>query len=116
MVHLDTRHVGGLGQPVVEKTRGEELAVRVVDQLLVQGAADALGHAAGHLALDDHRVDQLPAVVDHHVAAQRHAAALRIDLHHHRVNPVGEGHRERIEGTLVRERRAETSQPTVAPG
>ena len=43
---------------------GERVAVVVVDEVLEQHAADALDHAAGDLALDDHRVDHRPQSSD----------------------------------------------------
>ena len=50
------------------KVAGQELSVVAVGRVLEQHRADALGHAAAHLALDDRGVDEHAAVLDHHVA------------------------------------------------
>ena len=52
------------GQQVVDERRRRQRALVVVDRLLVERLGDALGEAAVHLALDDHRVDHLADVVD----------------------------------------------------
>ena len=63
-------------------------AVAVVDRVLVERLADALRDAAVHLAVDDHRVEHLPEIVDHDVAVDRHLAGLGIDLDLDRVRAV----------------------------
>ena len=55
--------LGDVGHQEVHERRVEQLAGLVVGHPLVERAADALGHAPVDLALDDHRVDQVPAVV-----------------------------------------------------
>src|SRR5437660_315764 len=49
---------------VIHERAGEELAGRIVDDVLAQGLADALGETAVHLAFHDHRVDDDAAVID----------------------------------------------------
>ena len=60
-----------LGQRVVHQRRGEELAAAVVDDAFEERLADALGHRAVDLPLDDHRIDHGPAVLDERVARAR---------------------------------------------
>ena len=61
---LERRQVVGPRHAVVHVARRHELAVLVVDRAFQQRLADALGDAAMHLALDDHRVDELAEIVD----------------------------------------------------
>ena len=68
---LDRRHLGARREQVVHEARGDELAGLVVGEVLVERAADPLDDAAVDLALDDHRVDDRAAVLDHHVAEDR---------------------------------------------
>ena len=63
-VDLERRQVVGARHAVVHERAGDELAVLVVDGAFEQRLADALGDAAVHLALDDHRVDDRAEVVD----------------------------------------------------
>ena len=60
---------------VVHERAGHELALLVIDRVLHQRLADALRHAALHLALDDHRVDDPADIVHrgevHHLARCR---------------------------------------------
>ena len=58
----------------------ELAAVAVVDLVLHQRLADALHHAAVHLAAHDHRIEDAAEVVDHEIAVDRDLAGLRIDL------------------------------------
>ena len=59
---------------------GQQLAVLVVDRVLQQRLADALGDAALHLALDDHRVDDAADVVDRDEVHHLDDAGVRVDL------------------------------------
>ena len=56
---FDVRNHAGLGHAVVHQLAGDQLAVLVVDRLLVERLAEALRHAAVHLAIDDHRIDDV---------------------------------------------------------
>ena len=65
VVDLDAvRHLGDVGHEEVHERGVEQLPVLVVLHPLVERAADALRDTAVDLALDDHRVDQVAAVVD----------------------------------------------------
>src|SRR5437764_4806706 len=63
MLDLDARHLRRGRQQVVHERAREKLRLIVVGGALEQHRADALRDAAAHLALDDRRVDELPAVL-----------------------------------------------------
>ena len=66
---------------VVDQRAGHQLAgLGVVDDLLEQRLGDALRDAAVQLAFDDHRVDDVAAVVDGDVLLQIDVAGRRIDF------------------------------------
>ena len=50
---LDRRHIGRRRNQVVHERRVQELSLLVVHQLLVEGVADAVRHAAVDLPFDD---------------------------------------------------------------
>ena len=70
----DERSLPGGRKEVVEVTGGQSLPVGVVDHVLVEGVAKALGDSAVDLAVDDHRIDDGAAVVHHYVAQDRDQA------------------------------------------
>ena len=87
---------------VVHVGRRHELAVLVVDGAFHQRLADALGDAAMHLALDDHRVDQLAEIVDRRPFGDLGDAGLGIDLDLADVHAGREGEVGRVvEGALL---------------
>ena len=59
---------------------GQQLAALVVDRVLQQRLADALRHAALHLALDDHRVDHPADIVDRGEVHHLDTPVSRVDL------------------------------------
>src|SRR5262245_32163421 len=75
---LEVREEVGLGHGVVHHRSGEKLAALVVGGALPEGLRDSLGDAAVDLAADDHRVDDLAAVVDGDVALEMDLAGLRV--------------------------------------
>ena len=83
-------HLGDVGHQEVHERRVEQLAGLVVGHPLVERAADALRDAAVDLALDDHRVDQVAAVVDDGVLEDRDLGGLRVGLDDHGVHAGGE--------------------------
>ena len=80
-----------LRQRVVVERAGQQLAVVVVVQLFPERLADALRQPAVDLAGDQHRADDVAAVVDRDVAEQLDLARLREDLDHRDVGAEGEG-------------------------
>src|SRR5439155_9364926 len=75
---------------IVHERRGQELTgLAVVDDLLHERLTHALRHAAVDLALEGHRIDDRPHVVDDYVAHDRDGAGVRIDLHLAHVAAVG---------------------------
>ena len=91
----DLGHLGGVRHQEVHEASVEQLPVGVVLHPLVERAADALGHPAVDLALDDHRVDQRPAVVHDAVAQHLDLRGVGVGLHDHGVHAVGEGRARR---------------------
>ena len=86
---LDGGHLGGRRQQIVDKRCGQRISVVVVDQVLQQGAADALHRATGDLALDDVGVDHRADVLADDVAGQRDAAGDGVHLARAGVGGVG---------------------------
>ena len=84
-------HLGDVGHQEVHERGVEQLARLVVGHPLVERAADALRDAAVDLALDDHRVDQVAAVVDDGVLQDLDLRRVRVGLDDHGVHAVGEG-------------------------
>src|SRR6202453_2600379 len=79
-VDLERGQVVGARHAIVHEARRQELAVIVVMRAFEQRLAHALSDAAVHLALDDHRVDELAEVVDGGPTVDRDDARLRVDL------------------------------------
>ena len=102
------RHVHGRGHQVVHEARGLGLSVLVVDELLQQRAADALGQTARHLALDDHGVDLAADVFHHEVVEDFDHAGFPVHLHRHHVDAVGKRPLVGGEEVLFRDARSET--------
>ena len=67
---------------------------------LHQRHADAVGQAAVHLALDDHRVDPGAAVVDGDEPPHLDLAGARVDVHDADVGAEREGQVRRVVGDL----------------
>jgi hypothetical protein len=59
----ERRHIGGARHRIVHVRAGDELAVRVIHNMLHQRLADALDEAAVHLAFDQHWIDDRAEVV-----------------------------------------------------
>ena len=74
------REVVGARHGVVHERAGDELAVAVEVDVLLQDLADALRDAADDLALEQQRIDHGADVVDHAVFHDLDLAGLRIDL------------------------------------
>ena len=56
--------------------------------MLVERLSDALRNAAMLLAVDDHRIQHLPEIINHHVAVDRDLTGLRVDLDLDRMRAV----------------------------
>ena len=75
---LERRHVVGARHGVVHERAGDELpAASVVDRVLHHRLAEALRDRAVGLALDDHRVERVAAIVDRRVGDERRARRSR---------------------------------------
>src|SRR4051794_18691423 len=80
MLDLDARHLRRGRQQVVHEGPREELRLVVVGRPLEQHRADALRDAAAYLALDDRRVDELPAVLDDDPTLDGNVTSVDVDL------------------------------------
>ena len=74
----------------------DAVAVLVERDHLHERHADAVGEAAVHLPLDDHRVDARAAVVDRDEAPDLHLAGARVDVDDADVGPEGVGQVRRV--------------------
>ena len=63
----------------------------VVHQMFHEGAAKPLHHRADDLSAQCERIDDPPAILDHHVVDEFHVAELGIDRHMGGVGAVGVG-------------------------
>src|SRR5256885_2594159 len=106
-------HVVGVRHRVVHERAGEERAVLVVDGLLPERLRDALDDASLHHAVDDHRVDDAPQVVDRDVADDLGFPGLLRNLDHGDVRSEGEHEVARIEESQRFEAGLETLRHVV---
>src|SRR5437764_354929 len=83
---------------VHQRPRQELAALGVVHGLLVQRLPGALRHAAVHLPLDDHVVDDAADVVAAREARDPHLARLAVDLHFARLHAIRPRWRRRCLG------------------
>ena len=68
--HMADLEVGDLRcawQEVICKSRGEGLAVCIVDTFLLEGGTDTLRDAADDLPVDDHWIDNIAAIFHHRI-------------------------------------------------
>ena len=85
----------------------------VVDAVLQERLADALGETAVHLAFDDHRVHDVAEVVHRHEVDDVDDARVRVDLHFADVRARRVGEVRRIVERFLREPRFEVLQGKV---
>ena len=90
VVQLDRRHLARGRRHVVGEIGGEDAAGLVVDDFFEQRVADALGDAAMHLALGDHRIDDAAGVLRDQILLDRDLAGLDVHLDDGHVAGVGE--------------------------
>src|SRR3954452_7177960 len=79
---LHPRYLGRRRHQVVEERTREGVAQLVVDHVLVEHATDPLHGAAGDLSVDDHRVDDDPAVLADDEPVDARLAGADVDLAH----------------------------------
>ena len=77
---FDHRHLDGGRHRVVHERRGQRLARLVVDDLLVDGAADTLRDPAVEVRVREQRIDDLARVMGEDVAEDLEEPGLRVDL------------------------------------
>ena len=112
-VHREARQVVGPGHGVVHVRAREELPGVVVDAVLQERLADALGETAVDLAFDDHRVHDVAEVVHRHEVDDVDDAGVRVDLHFADVRTRREGEVRRVVERLLREAGFEILQGVV---
>src|SRR5437016_5681888 len=95
--HLDRGQVVGVRHGVVHERPGDQLPVLVVFRVLPERLRDALGDAAVHHPVHDHRVDHAAQIVHGEVAQHLHLPGVADHLHHADVRPEGEDEVARIE-------------------
>src|ERR687897_3711794 len=88
---------------VVAHRARRQIALLVVDRLLVEGLRYALRYSTVELSVDDCRVDDGSAVVDAEVVPDLHEPGLRIHLGDADVRPEREGEVGRVEEELLGE-------------
>src|SRR5580692_9777719 len=79
-VDLERRKIVGARHGVIHVRAGHQLPLVVIDGVLEQRLADALGDAAMDLALDDHRIDHGAEIVDRGPGSDLGIAGFGIDL------------------------------------
>src|SRR3712207_2059735 len=97
------RYLRGAGNQVVHHCAGHQVAILIIDSLLVEGLPYSLGYAAVQLAVHDGRIDHRPAVVYRHVLWDRNHPGLRVHLDDADVRPVGPGEVRWVEDMLSSE-------------
>ncbi len=91
MADMHLGHLGRHRHQVVGHGGGQQVALLVIDAVLVQRAAQALHDAAAHLFVDQQRVDHAAAILDAPVFEQLHHAGLGIDFDPAGLDAVCEG-------------------------
>src|SRR5579871_5480680 len=92
-LHVDDarrRRLGRAGQKVVGEGRGKRLAGPVEQHFLVERSADTLRESAPYLAVDDQRIDEHAAVLDHDIVEDLDIAEVWIDGHRDGVSRIAE--------------------------
>src|SRR5256712_1708692 len=95
--HLDRGQVVCVRHRVVHERPGDQLPVLVVFRVLPERLRDALGDAAVHHPVHDHRVDHAAQIVHGEVTKHLHLPGVADHLHHADVRPEGEDEVARIE-------------------
>ena len=75
----DPWEIGGNWERVVGQTAGQELPIRIVDEVFHEGAAEALYSRADHLAMQGQRVDDPANILDDNIVDEVYPTCLGID-------------------------------------
>src|SRR5260221_159214 len=95
-VELERGHVARPWDAVIAERAGQQLTALVVLAAFGERLADALRQAAVHLALDDHRIDDLAEVVHRDKRGDLGFAGVAVDLHLADVGAGREGEIGRV--------------------
>ncbi len=90
MPDMDVRHLAGHRHQVVCHVGVDHVAVRVIAALFHQRATETLDHAATHLLVDELRVEDGTAILDHPEIQELEEAGVGIDLDVASLDAVGE--------------------------
>ncbi len=90
MPDMDVRHLAGHRHQVVCHVGVDHVAVRVIAALFHQRATETLDHAATHLLVDELRVEDGTAILDHPEIQELEEAGIGIDLDVASLDAVGE--------------------------
>src|SRR5262245_19335038 len=91
------RHIARAHDSIIHQLARENLSLIAEEHLFAQRFTQPLCHAAVHLALDDHRVNDYAAVVHQHELPDGRLAGFAIDAHHGHVRAEAPGFASRIE-------------------
>ncbi len=95
---LPVRRLDGGRHEIIHERTAVDVSVLVVLDLLEERRSEAHGEAPVDLPVDDHRVDDRPAVVDRDESTDLHLARLLVDIDHTDVAPERVGH---VRGVVV---------------
>ena len=93
MADIDIGHFAGHRDQIIGHIGVGELAALVIDAFFEQRRAEPLHHPAPDLLVDQLRIDDGAAILDHPVLQQFDEAGVGIDLQPRGLNAVGEGER-----------------------
>ena len=89
MVQFDFRHFMRRRRHVIGEIGGEDAAIVVIDDFFQERVADALRDAAMHLAVGDHRIDDLASVFRHQEFFDADAAGFDIEVDNRDMAGIG---------------------------
>src|SRR4051812_17703997 len=80
MKHLNVWYLGSRRSEVIDQAHRKRLAFLVEHDLLEKGRADTLSYATMNLPIDDHRIDNPPAIFGNDVTFDTNLIGIWIDL------------------------------------
>src|SRR5580704_18131871 len=120
MDDLDIWDVSRNRQRVIHQRAAQQLTVGVVDDRLAEDAAQTLRRAAHDLAFDQHRIDDVAAIVGDRVIRDLDPAGLAVDLDDRDMHRIAPSHGRRLPVKSFLEpgiaARAIRASVTVVPG
>ena len=96
MVDFYGQEFGGGWDEVVHQRAGQQLPFVVVHYFFIESGSYALGHATADLAVNDQRVNDPSAILNHNIALDCDGVGLGIDLHDRNMSGARSRPKERI--------------------